>query len=156
PAAACLGATSGRGMSTGIRSLTDSATRRTWPVTSRTAAPISPRKWPSIHSRVKSLGTPRTNASSESSAPSASANQVRYVVSLRAPLSRPATSFHRLSAVSSIGRSTPPYHSSPPRGMREHSSVLLERQRVETGDEKELICSAFGDSTSLSTAVEEA
>ena len=38
-------------------------------------------------------------------------------------MSRPATSFHRLSAVSSIGRSTPRYHSSP-LGEREHSSVL--------------------------------
>src|SRR5256714_11091071 len=156
PAAACLGATSGRGMSTGIRSLTDSATRRSWPVTSRTAAPISPRKWPSIHSRVKSLGTPRTNASSESSAPSASANQVRYVVSLRAPLSRPATSFHRLSAVSSIGRSTPPYHSSPARGSGEHTSVSEHLQRVETGEEIRGICRDFHHSTRLSTPVDEA
>src|SRR3954452_12894337 len=114
----------GLGRSTGRRSVTDSATRRSWPVTSRTAAPIRPRKCPSIHSRVKSFGTPSTKASSESSAPSASANHVRYVVSLRAPLSRPATSFHRLSAVSSIGRSTPRYHSSPARGSGEHSSVL--------------------------------
>src|SRR5919107_5790801 len=95
------------GAATGARSVTDSGTRRSCPVTSRTAAPIRPRKWPSIHSLVKSFGTPRTNASSDSSAPSASANHVRYVVSFRAPLSRPATSFHRLSAVSSIGRSTP-------------------------------------------------
>src|SRR5256885_8815818 len=58
------------------------------------ALPIS-RKWPSIHSRVKSFGTPRTKASSLRSSPSASANHVRYVVSLSAPLSRPATSFHR-------------------------------------------------------------
>src|SRR5436190_3234006 len=118
----------GLGASTGTRSRTESATRRSWPVTSRTAAPIRPRKCPSIHSRVKSFGTPRTKRSSESSAPSASANQVRYVVSLRAPLSRPATSFHRLSAVSSIGRSTPRYHSSPARGSGEHSSVLQRLQ----------------------------
>src|SRR5438876_6394001 len=125
PPPPCFGITSaGSGASTGSRSVTDSATRRSWPVTSRTAAPIRPRKWPSIHSRVKSFGTPRTKASSDSSAPSASANQVRYVVSLRAPLSRPATSFHRLSAVSSIGRSTPRYHSSPARGSGEHTSVL--------------------------------
>src|SRR5919201_286318 len=71
----------------------------------------------------------------ESSTPSASANQVRYVVSLSAPLSRPATSFHRLSAVSSIWRSTPPYHSSPGRGSGEHTNVPEPRQRVETGDE---------------------
>ena len=124
-----FGASAGAGVAAGIRSVTDRATRRSWPVTSRTAAPIRPRKCPSIHSRVKSLGTPRTKASSESSAPSASANHVRYVVSLRAPLSRPATSFHRLSAVSSIGRSTPRYHSPLRLGEREHSSVLLRLQR---------------------------
>src|SRR2546430_9527121 len=111
-----FGVSVGAGVAAGVRSVTERATRRSWPVTSRTAAPIRPRKCPSIHSRVKSLGTPRTKASSESSAPSASANHVRYVVSLRAPLSRPATSFHRLSAVSSIGRFTPPYHSSPAQG----------------------------------------
>src|SRR6266508_1106372 len=115
PLPRCLGSSAGAGVAAGSRSVTDSATRRSWPVTSRTAAPIRPRKCPSIHSRVKSFGTPSTKASSESSAPSASANHVRYVVSLRAPLSRPATSFHRLSAVSSIGRSTPRYHSSPAR-----------------------------------------
>src|SRR4051794_13165166 len=146
----------GLGRSTGRRSVTDSATRRSWPVTSRTAAPIRPRKCPSIHSRVKSFGTARTKASSESSAPSASANHVRYVVSLRAPLSRPATSFHRLSAVSSIGRFTPPYHSSPAQGSGEHSSVPEHLQRVETGDEMVPICRAFLDSTPLSTAVDEA
>jgi hypothetical protein len=59
----------GVGVSAGLRSVTVSATRRSWPVTSRTAAPIRPRKWPSIHSRVKSFGTPRRNVSSESSAP---------------------------------------------------------------------------------------
>src|SRR5437773_6691720 len=118
-----FGASAGAGVSAGILSVTESATRRSCPVTSRTAAPIRPRKCPSIHSRVKSFGTPRTKASSERSAPSASANHVRYVVSLRASLSRPAPSFHRLSAVSSIGRSTPWYHSSPARGRGEHSSV---------------------------------
>src|SRR6266852_7418009 len=128
PAPDRFGASAGAGVAAGIRSVTERATRRSWPVTSRTAAPIKPRKWPSIHSRVKSFGTPRTKASSESSAPSASANHVRYVVSLRAPLSRPATSFHRLSAVSSIGRSTPRYHSSPARGSGEHSSVLVRLQ----------------------------
>src|SRR3954449_2858311 len=157
PASTCLGAASvGDGVSTGIRSVTESPTRRSWPVTSRTAAPIRPRKWPSIHSRVKSLGTPRTNASSDNSAPSASANHVRYVVSLRAPLSRPATSFHRVSAVSSIGRSTPPYHSSPPQGSGEHTSVSCEGQWVETGEEKAVICRPFFYSTRLSTPVEEA
>src|SRR5688500_14817193 len=150
-----LGTSVGAGVSAGIRSVTESPTRRSWPVTSLTAAPIRPRKCPSIHSRVKSFGTPRTNRSSESSVPSASANHVRYVVSLRAPLSRPATSFHRLSAVSSIGRSTPPYHSSPPRGRREHSSVFRHLQRVETGDEIHSICRHFFDSTPLSTPVDE-
>src|SRR3954447_14099516 len=149
-------AAAGLGTSTGIRSVTESPTRRSWPVTSRTAAPIRPRKWPSIHSRVKSLGTPRTNASSDNSAPSASANHVRYVVSFRAPLSRPATSFHRVSAVSSIGRSTPSYHSSPPQGSGEHTSVSCERQWVETGEEKAAICRSFPHSTRLSTPVEEA
>src|SRR5512133_2754445 len=158
PLPTCLGRLSaaGIGASIGMRSLTESATRRSWPVTSRTAAPIRPRKWPSIHSRVKSLGTPRTKASSESSEPSASANQVRYVVSLRAPLSRPATSFHRVSAVSSIGRSTPPYHSSPPRGSGEHTSVSADLQCVETGEEIHRFCRDFPYSTRLSTPVEEA
>src|SRR6266508_5481705 len=158
PLPACLGMLSaaGIGVSIGVRSLTERAMRRSWPVTSRTAAPIRPRKCPSIHSRVKSLGTPRTKASSERSAPPASANQVRYVVSLRAPLSRPATSFHRLSAVSSIGRSTPPYHSSPAQGSGEHTSVSDDLQRVETGEEFLRICRAFPHSTQLSTPVEEA
>src|SRR5213080_4894901 len=150
-----FGASAGAGVSAGTRSVTESATRRSWPVTSRTAAPIRPRKWPSIHSRVKSFGTTRTNASSESSAPSASANHVLYVVSLRAPLSRPATSFQRLSAVSSIGRSTPLYHSSPPWGSGEHTSVSDDRQCVETGEEIHGICRAFPHSTPLSTPVEQ-
>src|SRR6266571_4533807 len=119
-----FGASAGAGVAAGSRSVTESATRRSWPVTSRTAGPIRPRKCPSIHSRVKSFGTPSTKASSESSAPSASANHVRYVVSLRAPLSRPATSFHKLSAVSSIGRSTPLYHSSPARGAASIAACL--------------------------------
>src|ERR1044072_2590052 len=65
-------------------------------------------KWPSIQLRVKSFGTARTKSSSLSSSPSTWSNHVRYVVSLRAPLSRPDTSLHRPSAVSSIGGSTPP------------------------------------------------
>src|SRR5918911_1094194 len=87
-------------------SATVSRMRRSCPVASRAAAPISPRKWPSIHSRVKSLGTEMASVSSVSSTPSASANHVRYVVSLSAPLSRPATSDHRLCAVSSSWRLT--------------------------------------------------
>src|SRR5438067_4704596 len=100
-------------------SATVSRMRRSCPVASRAAAPISPRKWPSIHSRVKSFGTEMTRLSSVSSTPSASANHVRYVVSLSAPLSRPATSDHRLCAVSSTWRLTrrvPLLHS--PRGGR--------------------------------------
>src|SRR6266850_1813538 len=54
-----------------------------------------------ITNRSKTLGTPRTKSSSESSSPSTPANHVRYVVSLSAPLSRPDTSPHRLAAVSS-------------------------------------------------------
>ena len=46
------------------RSETRSSIGRSRPVTSRIAAPIRPRKWPSIQSRVKSLGTPRTKRSS--------------------------------------------------------------------------------------------
>ena len=42
------------------RSATRSSTGRSSPVTSRMAAPIRPRKCPSIQSRVKSLGTART------------------------------------------------------------------------------------------------
>ena len=77
--------------------------RRCWPVASRTAARINSRKCPSIHSRVKSLGTASTNVSSVTSVPSTSPNHVRYVESLSAPLRRPATSVQRVSAVSSIG-----------------------------------------------------
>src|SRR4051812_32543294 len=65
-------------------------------------------KWPSIQSRVKSFGTASTNSSSLRSSPSTWSNQVRYVVSLRAPLSRPETSLQSPSAVSSIEGSTPP------------------------------------------------
>ena len=50
-------------------SATVSCTRRWWPVASRTAARINSRKCPSIHSRVKSFGTARTNVSSVTSIP---------------------------------------------------------------------------------------
>src|SRR6266511_4003046 len=123
PARGASGSSDWAGCSAGSRSLTERAMRRSWPVTSRTAAPIRPRKWPSIHSRVKSFGTPRTNASSLSPAPSASANHVRYVVSLSAPLSLPATSVHRVSAFSSIGRSTPLYRSSQSPGRASIAAV---------------------------------
>src|SRR6476661_9723183 len=105
-------------------SVTVNWTRRWWPVASRTAARISSRKCPSIHSRVKSFGTASTNVSSVTSHPSTSPNHVRYVESLRAPLSRPATSVQRVSAVSSIGCSTRAAPA-PPLDDRsgEHSSV---------------------------------
>src|SRR6478672_4942677 len=97
---------SGSSSAVGVGSLTRSSIGRSRPVTSRIAAPIRPRKWPSTQSRVKSFGTARTKRSSASSSPRASPNHVPYVVSLSAPLSRPATSPHRLSAVSSIWCST--------------------------------------------------
>ena len=49
---------SGSGLASEMRS----SIGRSSPVTSRIAAPIRPRKWPSIQSRVKSFGTPSTNA----------------------------------------------------------------------------------------------
>ena len=45
--------------SSAVASATRSSTGRSWPVTSRMAAPIRPRKCPSIQSRVKSFGTAR-------------------------------------------------------------------------------------------------
>ena len=87
---------------------TMSRMRRFAPSASRTAAPIRSRKCPSIHSRVKSLGTERTNCSSLSSRLSTSSNQVPKVVSFSAPLRRPATSVQRLSAVSSCCCATTP------------------------------------------------
>src|ERR671935_993016 len=110
-----------RGWSATVRRI-----RRSWPVASRAAAEIKPRKCPSIHSRVKSFGTEIASVSSVSSTPSASANHVRYVVSLRAPLSRPATSDHRLCAVSSTWRLTrlDPLLPSPP-GEAEHTNLRL-------------------------------
>src|SRR5919202_3626693 len=123
---AAVAAVASRGWSATVRRM-----RRSWPVASRAAAPIRPRKCPSIHSRVKSFGTAIASVSSVSSTPSASANHVRYVVSLRAPLSRPATSDHRLCAVSSTWRLTrlDPLLRSPP-GRREHTNV--QRQRTTT------------------------
>src|SRR5579862_2591706 len=91
----------------GARVSTWSSISRPAPVTSRTAAAISSRKCPSIQLRVKSFGTARTKRSSSRATPPVCANQVPYVVSLRALLSRPETSLHKLSAVSSICPSTP-------------------------------------------------
>src|ERR1700675_1817134 len=105
-------------------SLTSSWIWRSWPVASPTAARIRPMKWPSIQSRVKSFGTASTNSSSLSSRPSTWSNHVRYVVSLRAPLSRLETSLQRPSAVSSIEGSTPPAELLiEERTRAEHSSV---------------------------------
>src|SRR5580765_740658 len=104
--AARRGGSSTLGRCSGSESVTVSAIRRWCPVVSRTAAEMRPRKCPSIHSRVNPLGTLMTNASSVRSAPAAPANHVRYVVVFSAPLSRPATFAHRLSAVSSIWPST--------------------------------------------------
>src|SRR5215471_15169285 len=95
---------------------------------------MRPMKWPSIQLRVKSFGTASTNSSSLSSSPSTWSNHVRYVVSLRAPLSRPDTSLHRPSAVSSIGGSTPPDRLLlEGRASAEHSSVRAASQRVLRG-----------------------
>ena len=95
------GATAGRAAS--ARAAARAGRRR---LTSRTAARIRSRKWPSIHSRVKSFGTATAKASPSISAPATSPNQVWKVVSLSASRSRAATSFQRLSAVSSICCST--------------------------------------------------
>src|SRR5215210_1820908 len=100
--------TSAGGAGSPSTSVTASWIRRSCPVASPTAALISPTKWPSIQLRVKSFGTARVNSSSLRSTPSTWSNHVRYVVSLRAPLSRLETSLHRPSAVSSIEGSTPP------------------------------------------------
>src|SRR5580765_2729610 len=94
------GATLGR--SSGLGLATVSAIRRSCPVTSRTAAEMKPRKWPSIHSLVKSFGTPITNVSSVSSLPLAPPNHVRYVVVLSVPRKRSETSAHSVSAVTPI------------------------------------------------------
>src|SRR5215218_176689 len=87
------------GLSSGSGSVTVSTTRRSRPVTSRTAAEMKPRKWPSIHSRVKSFGTLMTKASSVRSVPPAPPNQVLYVVVFRVLRRRSATSAHNVSAV---------------------------------------------------------
>src|SRR5919198_1061896 len=131
------------------RLATVSRMRRSCPVASRAAAPIRPRKWPSIHSRVKSFGTETTSVSSVSSTPSASADHVRYVVSLRAPLSRPATSDHRPCAVSSTWRLTrlDPLLPSPP-GDVEHTNVRL-RPTTTCGNEKARSLQGFSETHKL-------
>src|SRR6476659_853379 len=119
------------GRSAPSTSVTASWIRRSRPVASPTAALIRPMKWPSIQSRVKSFGTASTNSSSFSSSPSTWSNHVRYVVSLRAPLSRLDTSLHRPSAVSSIEGSTPPDALLVGElASGEHSSVTAPSQRL--------------------------
>src|SRR5205807_4369673 len=86
---------------------------------------------PSIQSRVNSFETDKSNSSSISPTPLTRSNHVRYVVSLRAPLSRLETSLHRPSAVSSIWGSTPPAGSFSGDGRAtEHSSARLLPQWV--------------------------
>src|SRR6185503_2626352 len=112
-------------------SATASWIRRSRPVESPTAALIRPMKWPSIQSRVKSFGTASVNSSSFNSSPCTWSNHVRYVVSLRAPLSRLETSLHRPSAVSSIEGSTPPDALLVEElASGEHSSVTSASQRL--------------------------
>src|SRR6476620_5510316 len=82
-------------------SATVSETRISRPTASRVAARTSPRKWLSIHSRVKSFGTTTTNASSLSCAPPAAPNHVAWVVSLSVSRRRRETSSQRWSAVRS-------------------------------------------------------
>src|ERR1051326_6978122 len=69
-----LGGGATLGLSSGLGSETVSAILRSRPVTSRTAAEMKPRKWPSIHSLVRSFGTPIVNVSSVNSLPFASPN----------------------------------------------------------------------------------
>ena len=112
---------------------TVSSTRRSEPRVSRTPASTSPRKWFSIHSRVNSFGTARTNVSSSSAVPCAPSNQVEYVWSLSAPRRRSATSVHRVSALSSRGRSTASPCSFPTLGSGDSSSGPNPRKTRDLG-----------------------
>src|SRR5579862_1064231 len=137
---------------------TSSRTLSPCPPASRTAARIRSRKCPSIHSRVKSFGTVITNPSPSSCDPPTSPNHVRYVLSLSAPRNRAATSFQRLSAVSSICRSTLP-RGSPTRPVRSASIAASSRPLNEDfsagpAGTKRPVCRTFFASTRLSTAVE--
>ena len=87
-------------------SATRSSIGRSTPTMSRTAAPIRPRKWPSIQSRVNSLGTVSTRVSPSAASSWTSPNHLLYVPSLSASLSRPEISSQRLSADSSTWCST--------------------------------------------------
>src|SRR5712692_9582762 len=98
------------------------------------------------------------NESSVTSIPSTSPNHVRYVESLSAPLSRPATSVQRLSAVSSIGCSTRPARLLHRR--QRGPSIAASREphngpsRGRAAGEKAPICRAFGHIHRLSTGVD--
>src|SRR5262249_44851381 len=104
------------------------------PAASLVPARIRSRKWPSIHSRVKSFGTVSTSASAETSAGSTWLNQVWKVVSFNASRKRADTSFQRLFAVSSLEFSTPSQGSwSKGREAADNSSVLRASQRCISG-----------------------
>src|SRR6185503_5189027 len=139
-------------------SATVSETRTSCPSASRVAARTRPRKWLSIHSRVKSFGTTTTNASSLRCAPPAAANHVAWVVSLRVSRKRRETSSQRLSAVRSptcsnvvldapLGsREARAYH--PPKEPSEPSPADL------LGSNRHRFAGIFPLSTRISTAVE--
>src|SRR5919204_2040629 len=140
--ARCFGGSGAGGTPSGC-SRTSSLIVRSWPVTSPCAAAIKPRKWPSIQSRVKSLGMLRTNSEFEILPPSTSSNHVRYVVSFRAPRSRLETSCQTPSAVSSIGRFTP----------RAHSLSRVEKKREHSNAERSPQCPFGGYAASQKSAI---
>src|SRR5262245_56194071 len=137
-AAACGGGGAASGSTT-------SRTRRSRPAASFTAAPIRTRKCPSIHSRAKSFGTARTNASSPASTAPTWLNQFRKVWSFSASRNRVETSTHRSSAVGSLECSTRPQCSSS-EGPRRWPTIaassggLNEAQSGPAPQEKRLIC----------------
>ena len=102
-------------------SRTTMRTARSSPSASRTIASSRPRKWPSIQSRVKSLGTRRTNAWSSSAPGSASENQVEYVASFSASRKRDEMSPQSASALNSDARCTPWFR--PSAGLREAATI---------------------------------
>ena len=78
PATCARGASAcGRTTGSSAPSETTRRTDRSVPVASLNAARIRPAKCPSIHSRVKSLGTATTSVSPVTSTPQASPNQLR-------------------------------------------------------------------------------
>ncbi len=146
--------------SAGVSS-TVSATRTSRPRASFVAARSSPRKWFSIHSRVKSLGTETTKTPSFNEPPAAAANQVSKVVSLSVSRSRLETSSQSRSAVGSTGCSKAgSVLLSAVAGRREHTTVPRLRRRCRTGvqlwTKKRRFAGLSSVSTHLSTAVESA